>query len=341
MQQPAAIRAFLNELNIYSFSEYMTFVNEWESFNNRVFKGGQKKIDALRNVVVDYYYNFANNQRLEGQYISIDTHFYRDPLYRELLTGKALQNYMCIFPKRTLIETSTLYTYTDIVPHDGEEYDMPPNDFFLKFFLHEKLLDKGIAHLYPVKSDLVGRCGSTSVMDSSMIVPIKNVADVSQSGTFSTVVQQSNIFYLAFPWLYNANTDVFLDICDKYPAEFENLAIAIEKIAIASNNNGTDLHDSVVKELKEALINIQIAFDKKKNSLKAKGIATTLGIALTCVPFAVPDFFSQFNPEIFKTVMGSSSILGSKYLLSNFLELGKECNENPFWVLWKWKHATM
>lgn len=336
MKHSPTIRQVLNELNIHSFLEYMDSIKKWESFENRVFGGGQDKIDALRTAVVDYYYDFTRSQQLEGQYISINP---ADST--SILLDGTLENYMCIFPKRTLIETSSLCSYIDVTPHNGESYDMPPNDFFRNFFRYERLLDRKIAHLYPVKNDIEANNGVTAITDSSMIIRLKNVAEISREGAFSTIVQRSDIFYLAFPWLYNANTDIFLEICDKYPAEFENLAITIEKISMASNNAETNLHDSVIQDLKEALVNIQIAFDKKRSNLKARGITTTLGIALTCVPFVLPEFFSNFNPEIFKTVIGSASILGSKSLLSSFFELRNENKENPFWVLWKWKQSTM
>ena len=105
-------------------------------------------------------------------------------------------------------------------------------------------------------------------------------------------------------------------------------------------NTGNDLQDDIIKDLKEALVNIQIAFDKKRNSLKVRGVTTSLGVALTCVPFAIPEVFSSLNPDIFKTVIGSASILGSKGMLSSYLDLQNENRENPFWVLWKWKQTV-
>lgn len=145
---------------------------------------------------------------------------------------------------------------------------------------------------------------------------------------------------MAFPWLYNARTDDFIEICDKYPSEFDCLANAIEKIAQASNGQ-TNLQSDVLKELKDALVNIQISYEKKKAALKVKGITTVVGIALTCVPFTVTNYFNNFDPSLLQTILGSASILGSKDILNDFFSLKRGGNFNPYWVIWKWKQATL
>lgn len=247
---------------------------------------------------------------------------------------------MCLFPKRALIETSTLLTYVDSTPFDCEEYDLPPDDFMEQYFRFQNLIQYDIAFLYPVNQDEERRTGAISIFDSNLVKPQKNVADVSQNGILNRILQRSDMFYMAFPWLYNANTDDFIEICDKNPAEFDCLANAVEKIAQASNRQ-LDLQTDVLKELKDALVNIQISFEKKKAILKTKGIAAMVGIALTCVPFVVSNYFDNFDPSLLQTIIGSASILGSKDILADFFSLKKDGNLDPFWVIWKWKQATL
>ena len=294
------------------------------------FYDGQFIIDSLRNAVVSYYDSYHYKQ-IEGQYISINPQKVQDD---------QIANYMCLFPRRSLIETSALYTYLDMTPFNGEEYDMPPDDFIKQYFRFNKIIDNNIAYLYPVRRDEESSRLDCAVFDSSVILPIKNIADVSQNGDIKRIVEQSDMFYMSFPWLYNARLDDFMDICDKYPAEFDCLALTIEKIANASNT-GSDLQKDVLKELKDALVNIQISFEKRKSELRSKGIATFVGLALTFIPFAAKNYFDNFDPTLLQTILGSTSLLSSKGILEDFFSQRHGENINPYWVIWKWKEKTM
>lgn len=323
------IQTTLEEMGIFSYDDYIEKIKIWEDFDNRVFQGGQEKIDALRDLVVNYYDSYQYNQ-LSGQYISVNPRLCHNDL---------ISNYMCLFPKRALIETSSLLSYIDMTPHNGESYDLPPNDFMKQFFQFKNLIQHNIAFLYPINTHEETEKLDGTIFDSTSIIPLKNVANVSQNGNLNRILQQPDIFYMAFPWLYNARTDDFIEICDKYPSEFDCLANAVEKIAQASNGQ-TDLQTDVLTELKDAMVNIQISFEKKKATLKSKGITTVVGIALTCVPFAVSKYFENFNPSLLQTILGSASIIGGKDILEDFFSLKKEGNLNPYWVIWKWKQTT-
>lgn len=316
----------LREFEISSYNDFQRRVTEWEDFEYRVWKGGQEKIDSLRQAVIDYYSTIPN---IAGQYISINSQW----------DDVDLDNYMCIFPKRTLIETDALYSYIDLTPHNGSSYDKPPVNFFQNYFRYEKLIRNNISYLYPIGLSGEEKAGTENTFDAGMVIPIKNVAEVTRQGNFQTILQRPDIFYLAFPWLYNADTDNYIEICGRYPSEFDCFANAIEKIALAGNGK-SDLNETVLSELKEAIINIQIAYDKKKSALKAKGVVAVLGIALSYVPFALNNFFDNFDPKILSTVIGSASLLGSKDIISDFMGLRKESNTNPFWVIWKWKQSS-
>ncbi len=323
------IQTTLEEMGIFSHDDYIEKIKIWEDFDNRVFQGGQEKIDALRDLVVNYYDSYQYNQ-LSGQYISVNPRLCHNDL---------ISNYMCLFPKRALIETSSLLSYIDMTPHNGESYDLPPNDFMKQFFQFKNLIQHNIAFLYPINTHEETEKLDGTIFDSTSIIPLKNVANVSQNGNLNRILQQPDIFYMAFPWLYNARTDDFIEICDKYPSEFDCLANAVEKIAQASNGQ-TDLQTDVLTELKDAMVNIQISFEKKKATLKSKGITTVVGIALTCVPFAVSKYFENFDPSLLQTILGSASIIGGKDILEDFFSLKKEGNLNPYWVIWKWKQTT-
>ena len=316
-------------MGISSYDDYKEKIEIWEDVDNRVFQGGQEKIDALRDLVVNYYNGYQYSQ-LSGQYISVNP---------QLCNNDFIANYMCLFPKRALIETSALLSYIDMTPHNGESYDLPPNDFMRQYFQFENLVQNDIAFLYPISTHEETNKLDGTIFDSTSIIPLNNVADVSQNGNLSRILQRPDMFYMAFPWLYNARTDDLIEICNKYSSEFDCLANAVEKIAQASNGQ-SNLQTDVLTELKDALINIQISYEKKKTALKAKGITTMVGIVLTCIPFAVTNYFNNFDPSILQTILGSASILGSKDILNDFFALKREENLNPYWVIWKWKQTT-
>lgn len=326
----SSLEEVLRELDIFSLEDYERLVPQWTAVENRT-HGGQEKIDALRLAVTEYYYNFTRNRLLSGQFISV--------IPAEIRPGLNIENYMCLFPKRTMVETTSLCSFVDLSMQNGGNYDMPPDDFYRQYFRYKRLIDVDIAHLYPVNDQFDSNDGAKAIVDSSNIIRLKNVAHVSQKGQFSKVIQRANIFYLAFPWLYNADTETYLDICSCYPAEFENLANTIEKLALASND-GSDFQDAALKDLKDALTNIQVAFDKKRLSLKSKGIPAVLGIALTCIPYALSNFFTNFNPDLFRTIIGGASLFSSTTLLNSFYNLKYESIENPFWVIWEWRRRT-
>lgn len=330
----SSIKLVLKELGINSYNDYQAQVNEWEKVGMRLYRGSQPKIDSLRQLVVDDFQRFKL-QPLLGQYISINPDEIQDI---------QMDNYMCIFPNHILVETDTLFTR---MPSKSlmTKYDMPPNDYFKQFFRYEPLIKRNIVSLYPVKeqesiSDYSVRKTFDEILEYSPVAPLENVVHASQKGNLSRVVQRADYFYVAFPWLYNANTDVYLEICDKYPAEFENLSNAIEKISCASNC-GDNFNDNVLRELKDALINIQIAFDEKKSSLKLKGITTVLGWMLTCIPFALPAFFQNVDPQLCTGIIGNTSLVKSTDLLNVFWDLKNVGIKNPFWVIWKWKESML
>lgn len=329
-----SIKLVLKELGINSYNDYQARVNEWEKTGMRLCRGSQRNIDSLRQLVVDDFQRFKL-QPLLGQYISINP---------DQIQNIQMDNYMCIFPNHILVETDTLFTR---IPSKSftTKYDLPPNDYFKQFFRYEPLIKRNIVNLYPVKeqesiSDYPVRKTFDEILEYSPVAPLENVVYASQEGNLSRVVQRADYFYVAFPWLYNANTDVYLEICDKYPAEFENLSNAIEKISRASNC-GDNFNDNVLRELRDALINIQIAFDKKRSLLKSKGITTVLGWMLTCIPFALSALFHNIDPQLCAGIIGNTSLVKSTDLLNDFFGSKSAGIEDPFWVIWKWKNSIL
>lgn len=329
MRDKHYIRMYLEEMGIYSFDEYCEKVKQWQSIKNN--SGNyieQDKIDALRQIVENYEYN--QTVQLSGQYISIDPWKQPDTI---------IDNYLCLFPKRSFIETSELMSYHSKYSKPKINRDMPPNDFFRQYFRYEKLISNDISHLYPIKADeTMYECGINICPTLFAKKRIKNIASISQNGNLQNIIKNPNMFYFSFPWLYNARLDDYIEICDKYPAEFDCFANTIEKIAFSSNNS-TDMQEDVLYQLKEALNNIRISYEIKNSQLKTKGIAAVTGIALTCVPFIMSHFFENFNPSLLQSIIGNATITESIKILNDFNDLKLIGINNPFWVVWKWEQS--
>lgn len=309
----------LKNLGIYSLEDYQNYIMYWRTTN------GQKNTNRIRDIVTQYYYQMVKETRkIEGQFISINS--------KEVFFDESLDNYMCFFPKRTLVETDTLMTFQHEITK--ETYNKPPDHFFEMYFGLEKLMNRGIVHLYPVNSQK----NPKSYHDSNQIVRKANVAEIYVPNDIKTVQHKKDMFYMAFPWLYSARTDDFIEICDKNPAAFNYFANSISKIAKACTGVTSDLNDDVFTDVKDALIEIENEFEKRKEYLKRKGITTMVGMVLTFVPFIVNKFFDNFNPELFSSFLGGTTIYGSSELLSEFWN--NDFTDNPYWVVWKWKHET-
>ena len=321
------LRELFEKYNIHSFNDYSKKMEIWQDFDNRLHRGGQKKIDAFRDAVATYYNGFQ--AQASGQFISVNPQTCND---------EQISNYMCLFPKRSLIETEGLSTYWDTTPFECEESNLPPNDFIEQYFRFQKVLQQDIAYLYPLREvDKSSWCESVSTTDS--FTPIRNVAKVSQQGNITTLVQDEQKFYIAFPWLQNARVDDYIEICQKHPAEFDNLANTIERIALSSNGSG-NLNDNVLIDLKEALTNIRIALDKRRASLKSKGGVAVVCTCLTIIPFRLSGFFQNFDPKLLSTIIGTSSLVGSSSILNEFFSSKADDLSNPYWVIWKWQEKT-
>lgn len=103
---------------------------------------------------------------------------------------------------------------------------------------------------------------------------------------------------------------------------------------------GEDFNTNVLKDLREALVNIQIAFERKQAILKAKGKTAVVGLILTYIPFVIPSFFNNFDPKLFSGIIGATSIISNRNLLNEFVELKNIGIDNPFWVIWKWRSKS-
>lgn len=141
-----------------------------------------------------------------------------------------------------------------------EIYNKPPDNFFEMYFELEALINRGIVHLYPVNT----QHSPSSYQDSNQIVRRANVAQVYTENNFKSVQHKKYMFYFAFPWLYQSRTEDYIEICDENPAAFDYFANSISKVARACTGLDTNLNDEVFREIRDAFLEIENAFESRK-----------------------------------------------------------------------------
>lgn len=109
----------------------------------------------------------------------------------------------------------------------------------------------------------------------------------------------------------------------------------IDKIARIAKNE-VELTKTFINEYSDAMIDIKIAMEKKKDELRRKGIKTLIGIICTSIPFVIPELFSSLSPELLSGLFGAVTI---KEELLPLIDLTCKTNkDNPYWLLWKWNN---
>ncbi len=237
---------------------------------------------------------------------------------------------MCLLPRTTYI----LATLPKLSPRNVYEVAS-------EYKRSKKLIDEGITTLFPYYKDRgddhlpFGISGSTNniirIYEDLDDVELYNENIIMNSiGQYS----QKNNIYISFPWLYDADIDNYLELVHKHRDEFENLSSKISLLT-SKCNSVEELENTLRYEIDEALINIKISCEKEQAVLKRKGISTVMGIALTVLPIVFPDKI----PVEFSTLFGGASLFSATDLVNDFISQKKLCNENPFWVIWKWKNS--
>ncbi|MCR5295258.1 MAG: hypothetical protein K6E30_08845 [Lachnospiraceae bacterium] len=321
----------LLSLDILNYRDYRWKSFLWEQGADISEEVSWERLQTLRHAISDYYELYKKKQ-LEGQYISVNPDkFPNDPI----------ENYMCLFPHRSLIETSALMTHLDTTSVNSTLQDEPPDEFFMYFFKYHDILVKDIAFLYPVSKKNERKNGKSCTFATDLIKPIKNVAEVNPGMDFKRIAYSPSDIYISMPWLYNARTAEFIEISERYPEEFNLFTRTVEKIAQTTDNK-FDIQKKLLLDLNDAKDNIRIACQKEKEKLAKRGIITFVGVAFT--------FFTITNPEVFewitkdmaqlRAIVGAASLKETLFLLSDYSSLKRIGVDNPYSVILRWEEKT-
>lgn len=241
--------------------------------------------------------------------------------------------YSCVFPERMIMSSGEFHYL------DNAQFALVDIDFFRKLFWAKELLLNGIVHISPFYRccDLVeGEGNKNNAMLEYLTLPDQNkkkiaLLDESGIGGIEHIPFVDKVF-VALPWLQNARIQDYLDIINSNQTEFIFFNHHLSELSQL-----TEISDEYLKkffkDFDEATINMQIALEKKKDELKAKGLATTISICLTAIPLMLPNNV----PPILPVILGGGTInqfMDQLSLVQDIRSIGKD---NPFWVLWKWK----
>lgn len=155
----------------------------------------------------------------------------------------------------------------------------------------------------------------------------------------------SNINYegirILLPWLYNARTEDYLELIEKYDLQFDIYCRQIDKICKAAREP-EELTQLFIKEVNDAFIDIRIALENKKEELFKKGINATIGSVVTAIPFLIPKEIGIISPEILSGILGATNVLATLPPVFGSVRDILKCEKfNEYWLLWKWNQISM
>lgn len=243
-----------------------------------------------------------------------------------------VMKYSCVFPNRTIMSSGDFHYL------DKPEYAFIDIDFFSKLFYCKNLLLEGIVHISPFQLLTDSEEG---IPDGAFIenlrLPDKNKKKIAELDECGLGAYQGNQLisklFVAMPWLENAKVEDYIDIVNKFQAEFECYNHCLAGISGVTEDTETFIK-KYLNDYKEASINLQIAMEKKQSELRTKGITTMLSLCLTAIPYLLPE--GCIDANVVSAFLGAGTVkemLSSANIFTEKKNIGKD---NPFWVLWKW-----
>ncbi len=286
-------------------------------------------IVELYNLVREYFQGFASND-------SRPLHFVSPQLDTNTL------KYMCIFPS-SLILTEPFFTTSY---YAGAATDYKINRSYLEMVMkYSEYIKQDIISLLPRSFDLAMSYSagwSVTTLSGNDTFRTQEYWDrdptalLDVNGIALTKERIEELFF-QFPFLYGARAEDYLNITTKYGDQYCKYRILIQKFVEALDRGEKTIRDLYL-DMQDAHVQMQIHLETERENLFKKGICTVLGLAITCIPFAVdiPDELRVF----IQSLLGTASL---KELSSSIFETEKNIrvlHQNPYFVTWRWKRKS-
>lgn len=287
-------------------------------------------IGEIAGLVNELYYNTEKYiGDVDGQIFLIDK--------VETSNYENIMKYSCVFPNRTIMSSGDFHCHYS----SKSEYAFIDVDFFYKLFYCKKPLLEGIVHISPFQllTDIEDDGKPDGGFIETLKLPDKNKKKIAELDECGFGAYQGNKLisklFVAMPWLENARVEDYIDIVNKFQAEFECYNYCLASISGVTEDTETFIK-KYLNDYKEASINLQIAMEKKQSELRTKGITTIVSLCLTAIPYLLP--VGCIDANIVSAFLGAGTVkemLSSANIFTEKKNIGKD---NPFWVLWKWRN---
>ena len=245
---------------------------------------------------------------------------------------KMLSKYSCIFPNRTIIQSSVLLHDINKSSDNFNDFISDDIGFVKNYFFYKQIIRNHIAIFAPCYIE------ATDLTQTDVIYNKDNIAFLNKQ-TNQEEVECLETLNFAVPWLYNSRIEDYIELKQKYNTQFEclNLHISnLSKMALGKQ----EFTNQIIHEMKDSCNEMTCLLQKKQSELKAKGIYTILGLCMTSIPYIIKDIQQIIDPTFLSALIGSSSMKELLETTKDFNTIKNLNRDNPFWLLWKWKLKT-
>ena len=247
--------------------------------------------------------------------------------------------YMCFFPSSSIILSEPVYSEGNY-ENDGIRWYLPKR-LLLALFEKKNLIKNDIIKILPAKmayDDWRGNYRVKSLGGRYDFGRYDGPAIYDTIGENGIYLEKGKVekIYFTFPWLYGAELSDYVIIAEKNTTLFRSYRSKITRLMQDIKKSKISDVSNVFYDIEQAHLNMQIEFEKTRNQLLKKGIATVVGLACTFIPLLID------IPIEMKTIL--SSLLGVttiKELINIFLNEKSNLKNiginDPLWLTWQWE----
>lgn len=283
----------------------------------------------------------AIDENQEGQFL------YHRPSLNNKIDDVA--KYLCVFSKRAYINVGNIdfFINMDTTSMNGvsgfhERNSSIPNRTIKLYITFRELIRNGIVFFAPSSGYL--EYPAFSLWDDSynFLGPLLSEGYRRIDCSRFSIISEDMVkkMYVGLPWLKNARVEDYIEIANQYQDLFLRYSYQVRKVADATNDINMFQYD-LIKDIEEAMADIRISIEKKKEELRVKGIYTAIGIIFTTIPFLFSGTFLNINPEWLTAVMGGGTMYEFFDGISDIKEMLNVSKDNSFFPMWEWNRLTI
>lgn len=277
-------------------------------------------------------------EEIERTHSHLNKHFFHNSLFIGEDTNY-LNTYVTLFPERFIAYTSDLYIHEDIGVEGAKDkltYGAAVGtDLLIQYLRHRELIANGLLYLFPQSVFPIDK----DYVSIPNFKDAKNALFIGNASRKLEIIPRTDHIKLVIelPWLKGARIEDFIELREKYKIEYERFQIKTDELLLKAKE-GEGIESLLAKEYNEASLEIRNIINKRKNELKRKGKEVLLGTICTAIPIILSNAdFSLFDPKIFSSIVGGSTIYNG---IKDYFVRGHLERDNPYWILYKWQQKS-